>query len=1575
VSLVEPQLAPPLTQADAWDQAASRVTPLGEYLGAKFTGGGLATVPGQVLRQARLPAPAGYPTDEMRVFGPSEPVDVGSPRLDEEGWKQSPHYRPGVPWDEGMTEARAEGLARIFDADTWRDSLVERYQGGAGGQVLGFLAAAAPGLADPTNFVPLVGPGARAAALARFGRIAGGGLAAGVDAAAGTLLFEPLTVASARQEGRDFGLGDAAADLALGAAVGALFGTVHGAAEGVLARRRAAQKLRPDGLVRTLDALDAVNEALARGREADVAPILRTEPAYRRGLLAGTALGTAPTFEAPGLARGEPRPGAPTPEWRVTVEPDGHVDVQPRRPEEVVPRRPGEPVVEGERRRVTPAEVQRELGVGYNEAFRIAGERNRAAAEAAAPSPREGEPGADVVPRRPGEPAGIAETGAGAGVVPLRPGETPGRVDFPRAPGEPAVAGGSVRGPPPGTPPSGTVAPAPLLPRAPVERTIGDVVSAQVAREREARALVLTAATPRPPHPSVAEAAPRVGKEADERQTFLEDAGLAGDDRPLPVEGAAPAPPPGRAVGLEVANLLRGAGRPEAEIGPSSALVQAFFETMAKRAGVDPAELFGRYKLAVRGGVTVEEGRALGMLAQSAALRTGEEDLRAFGIEPGKVYGTREIATAFEARTAAKYGRIARTDVSPEAQARIARWMADEVRYELDPTRAKRNGASWYSEKFQGALDRYGELFPELVDDAAAADGPPGTRRLGTKKNARDFFTAIIAVTSDGQKAADNFRQATRIYDHFRRTGDLPKVTFGADRNTSINANLRNIMRELEDHGPEGMHRGLMQEATVSELARMAKERGISFGVKYPADTRLPLAAIVFGPKLGAFYANLMGSHGYLTMDRWWSRTFNRYRGQLLTKVSGTADRPTDARGNPIGLARYKQLVGHPGLSDEQALELVAVDRRAYEARGFKHGPDVPGDVVEREKAANTLYKNAFLGLEDMPFTTADRGFMIRTVNEAREALARAGHDLSVADIQAILWYYEKRLYAEMGARSTADESYLDIADRLVAAEGRGPGVGEGADLQGAAGDVVHGAAGGAREGEGGFGSSPDHERGVPARLGQDVGGKPKLLFQVTAFHGSPYVFDRFSLKHIGTGEGAQAYGHGLYFAEREGVARGYRDTLAEERTTVGGEPFDSGDPGHIAAGYLAMHHGDRQAALATLRSDVAEVLADRSLYEPREVDAYVAAPALLEGGAPLPEVKAGGALYRVELDVEHADLLDWDKPLGGQDPEVRERLEALASRLEADDPGSYAARDVRSGKASGATFYHNLTTDLSQGLAKSDPALASAALREAGIPGNRYLDAGSRAPGEGTRNIVMYDDSKIKITHRDGEPVAAGERARVLQQMTGEQAQEPPRGVIGFYEDGNTLIALFKDADASTFLHESGHLFFKVLQDLAPHVPEAAADWRAVESWLGLKPGEALSIAHEERLAAAFEAYLREGEAPTPGLKGAFEAFKDWLTRIYQSLLQLGGRPSAEIRAVFDRILGGGEAPTPEAKAKPAADLPPELQDVEAMRRGGDLLPEDQLTLAAGEAAARTHEAWADAYQTLAGCVLREAA
>ena len=60
----------------------------------------------------------------------------------------------------------------------------------------------------------------------------------------------------------------------------------------------------------------------------------------------------------------------------------------------------------------------------------------------------------------------------------------------------------------------------------------------------------------------------------------------------------------------------------------------------------------------------------------------------------------------------------------------------------------------------------------------------------------------------------------------------------------------------------------------------------------------------------------------------------------------------------------------------------------------------------------------------------------------------------------------------------------------------------------------------------------------------------------IRAYHGSPHDFDKFDLSKIGTGEGAQAYGHGLYFAENEGVAKGYRDALAPHAPTFEGKPL-----------------------------------------------------------------------------------------------------------------------------------------------------------------------------------------------------------------------------------------------------------------------------------------------------------------------------------------------------------------------------------------------------------------------------------
>ena len=81
----------------------------------------------------------------------------------------------------------------------------------------------------------------------------------------------------------------------------------------------------------------------------------------------------------------------------------------------------------------------------------------------------------------------------------------------------------------------------------------------------------------------------------------------------------------------------------------------------------------------------------------------------------------------------------------------------------------------------------------------------------------------------------------------------------------------------------------------------------------------------------------------------------------------------------------------------------------------------------------------------------------------------------------------------------------------------------------------------------------PDAERAAmqaPPEEGADT-SFPKIEEPRTVYHGSPHEFDRFDAAHIGRGEGAQAYGHGLYFAERRGVAEDYRRRLGPEPTPV----------------------------------------------------------------------------------------------------------------------------------------------------------------------------------------------------------------------------------------------------------------------------------------------------------------------------------------------------------------------------------------------------------------------------------------
>ena len=378
---------------------------------------------------------------------------------------------------------------------------------------------------------------------------------------------------------------------------------------------------------------------------------------------------------------------------------------------------------------------------------------------------------------------------------------------------------------------------------------------------------------------------------------------------------------------------------------------------------------------------------------QSATIRYGDETLEKYGLSPGGKYSTRQVAAALEARQRDLYGLIDRKDRSPETAEKIANWMVEEALFEFN--KPGKSGSGWYSVKFQRALDTLGERFPELLTD----------------KDARSVMTALIAVASDGATVTANLNAAVEFYGNYRESGRF--TTTRGNARQAEGGNIGKLQALFDERGVAAATEFLLTEDTITNLKKLAKAEGVEFNAAHPANARLPLAAVVFGPKLGSFYANLMGADGYLTMDRWWSRTFNRYRGQLI--VSATRK----------GLDRFKELMGDPGMSDEGVLAAIVPYRNSYKDKGYKNGSEI-------ETAANTLYKAAFENIEDAPWNASDRGFMITATEKALEKLAEQGHPTSAADLQAVLWYYEKRLYGELGARQTADVSYEDVARKLV---------------------------------------------------------------------------------------------------------------------------------------------------------------------------------------------------------------------------------------------------------------------------------------------------------------------------------------------------------------------------------------------------------------------------------------------------------------------------------------------------------------------------------------------------------------
>ena len=174
-------------------------------------------------------------------------------------------------------------------------------------------------------------------------------------------------------------------------------------------------------------------------------------------------------------------------------------------------------------------------------------------------------------------------------------------------------------------------------------------------------------------------------------------------------------------------------------------------------------------------------------------------------------------------------------------------------------------------------------------------------------------------------------------------------------------------------------------------------------------------------------------------------------------------------------------------------------------------------------------------------------------------------------------------------------------------------------------------------------------------------------------------------------------------------------------------------------------------------------------------------------------------------------------------------------------------------------------------------------------------------------RALLSGEDARRSILDRvrgveDGRGEGIGEP---LKGSFYQGLEEGPRGQIRF-TDGKAVISLFEKADPSTLIHESGHAW---LEELAADATGEKApqqlrdDMATVREWLGNDGGELTTPQHEQ-FARAAEAYFMEGKAPTLALARVFTRFKQWLTRIYQTVSRLDTPINDDIRQVFDRLL-----------------------------------------------------------------------
>jgi len=261
-------------------------------------------------------------------------------------------------------------------------------------------------------------------------------------------------------------------------------------------------------------------------------------------------------------------------------------------------------------------------------------------------------------------------------------------------------------------------------------------------------------------------------------------------------------------------------------------------------------------------------------------------------------------------------------------------------------------------------------------------------------------------------------------------------------------------------------------------------------------------------------------------------------------------------------------------------------------------------------------------------------------------------------------------------------------------------------------------------------------DRQALARLMEQIPG----LMGATAYHGTPHTIrGKFDISKVGTGEGAQSYGHGMYFAENPKVAEEYQKRLSADS----------------ALSYQSRNVDSAYISAANSFKDYGSTY-DETLKGLKE--AYKQAPEKELEIAAKVTFQPTGNFYKVDIPDEYIpNMLDWDKPFAKQTKSVQDAIRKIESKIKQINP------DINVERLTGEQIYRAY-----QQYRGNQPDFASEGLNELGIKGIRYLDQGSRNPGFSslTPTQLQARIDSLQESIKSG----GGNQAKMKEQLKGLQ-------------------------------------------------------------------------------------------------------------------------------------------------------------------------------------------------------------